>query len=166
MIRMLCMAGGLAGAVGLGQFPEFSQQYLQRMSGAVDELRVIVASFDVTAAASGLTREQALAELEGSAFRDDLRQTLATQIARYDRLSQDYAALKRAEPLQRLAQVYRFADPVLARRTWDDFRPAIPTTADGLVCAGLGFGAGWALVALVLGGLRRMFRRRPARAEA
>lgn len=162
MIRMLSMVGGLAGAISLSQFPEFSQQYLQRMSGAVDELRVIVASFDVTAKASGLTRDQALAELNGTGFKEDLRKSLTTQINRYDKLSQDYNALRRAEPLQRLAQLYRFGDPTLARRTWEDFRPAVPVTTDGLVCAGLGFGAGWALIALLLNGLRRMFRRRPA----
>ena len=29
MLKILSLAGGLAGAAGLSQFPEFSQQYLQ-----------------------------------------------------------------------------------------------------------------------------------------
>lgn len=36
--RVLALAGGLSGAVGLSQFPEFSQQYLQRLAGQVDAL--------------------------------------------------------------------------------------------------------------------------------
>ena len=53
MIRTLTLAGALAGAVSLSQFPEFSQQYLQRLSGAVDELRGLVLAFDATAGAAG-----------------------------------------------------------------------------------------------------------------
>lgn len=158
MIRTLTLAGALAGAVSLSQFPEFSQQYLQRLSGAVDELRGLVLAFDATAGAAGLTRDEALADLSGSAFQTDLQATLAGQITRYERLSQDYTALRTAEPLGRLAQLYRFADPDLARRTWDDFRPAVPASPDGLMFAGIGFAGGWMLLAAAFGLLRRLFR--------
>jgi len=33
LLRAVTFAGGLAGAVGLSQFPEFSQQYTQRLAG-------------------------------------------------------------------------------------------------------------------------------------
>ena len=59
MIRILAMAGGLAGAMALSQFPEFSQQYMQRMAGAVDELRGVVLAFDQSASQAGLTRAEA-----------------------------------------------------------------------------------------------------------
>ena len=42
-MRAIAVAGGLAGAAGLSQFPEFSQQYVQRLGGAVDELTAVVA---------------------------------------------------------------------------------------------------------------------------
>jgi len=164
MLRLLALAGGFAGAVGLSQFPEFSQQYLQRLSGAVDELRAIVLSFDTAAAAAGLTRAAALQELSGTPFQTELQTTIAGQITRYEALSADYTALSEAEPIGRLAQVYRFTDPDLAQRTWDMFRPALPVTKDGLLCAGLGFLGGWAFVSLVFGGLARLLRRRPAMA--
>lgn len=163
MIRILAMAGGIAGAVGLSQFPEFSQQYLQRLSGAVDELRVVATAFDTSARATGLSRDEALSRLQGSEFEDELRATMAGQLARYDRLSRDYAALNGAPPLERLAQVWRFSDPELARRTWDHYRPAVPATTDGLICAGIGYGAGWLLIAGLLAGLKRLIRR-PRRA--
>ena len=65
MIRALILAGGVAGAAGLSQFPEYSQQYNQRLAGAVDELSHVVADFDASAAAEGLSREAALAQMVG-----------------------------------------------------------------------------------------------------
>lgn len=164
MIRTLALAGGIAGAVALSQFPEFSQQYLQRLSGAVDELRLVTAAFDLTAQASGLTRDQALAQIGGTSFTDDLRDNMAASIDRHERLEGDYQALVGADPLTRLARLWHFRDVDLARRTWDDFRPAMPVTADGLIFAGIGFAAGWLLVSMFLALLMRPFRNRPARA--
>ena len=40
------MIGGLALGVVLSQFPEYAQQYTQRLGGAVDELRIITEDFD------------------------------------------------------------------------------------------------------------------------
>ena len=59
-MRILALAGGIAGAVALSQFPEFSQQYVQRLSGAVDELRAVTFAFDTAAKVGGLSREEAL----------------------------------------------------------------------------------------------------------
>ncbi|MHC0053884.1 DUF2937 family protein [Actibacterium sp. D379-3] len=157
ILRNLAFAGGLAGAVALSQFPEFSQQYLQRLSGAVDELRVVATAFDLSAKATGLSRDQALARIEGSEFEDTLRDTMTASLARYDRLQGDYDSLKDRTVLQRLARPWHFSDPELARRTWDDFKPAVPVTADGLICAGLGFAGGWLIVMGLFAGLRRLF---------
>ncbi|MDF0598025.1 DUF2937 family protein [Psychromarinibacter halotolerans] len=159
MLKILTLAGGVAGAVALSQFPEFSQQYLQRLSGAVDELRTQVVAFDTLATAAGITREEALAELDGSTFQSGLQAHFGEQVHRYERLSADYTALRQAEPLQRLAQFWRFDDPDLAQRTWDDFRPAVPVTTDGLICAGIGFAGGWLALTLLFGLLMRPFRR-------
>lgn len=154
------MAGGIAGAVAFSQFPEFSQQYLQRLSGAVDELRLVTAAFDLTAQASGLSRDEALAQIGGSQFADDLRGNIASNISRFERLEADYRALAGVDPLSRLARFWHFRDVDLARRTWDDFRPAVPATVDGAIFAGIGFGLGWLSVFFLLGLLARPFRRR------
>ncbi len=165
MIRMLAMAAGLAGAVGASQGPEFTQQYLQRLSGAVDELRVVAAVVDTGAAATGQSREEALAELSSSgSFGSEVGGTLAQSVQRYDRLSADYNALRQSEPLMRMAQVWRYDDRELLQRTWDDYRPGVPVTVDGLIAAAIGFFAGWLLIGMIFGGLRRLFfGRRTAR---
>ena len=61
MRRTLSLFGGLALGLALSQFPEYAQQYTQRLGGAVDELRAVTRQFDAAATAAGLSREQALA---------------------------------------------------------------------------------------------------------
>ena len=54
MIRVLCLMGGLTGAIGLSQYPEFSQQYIQRLAGQVDALTIEARRFDDSALAEGM----------------------------------------------------------------------------------------------------------------
>lgn len=147
--RVLTLAGGLAGAAALSQFPEFSQQYLQRLAGQVDALTVVVRDFDASAQKNGLSREEALAELQGTAFLDDRRQDLRRTFLRHARLSDNLVALREAGPLERLLMPQRLGDAETLAATWGDFRPAVPVTLDGLAAAGIGFlGGGLALSAL------------------
>lgn len=162
MIRMLCLLGALSGALGLSQFPEFSQQYLQRLSGSVNELRTVALAFDTSARGAGLSRQEALSQIGGNTFEDNLRATLASQLTRYDRLSTAEAQLRARTPMMRLTAPWHFADPELARATYGDFRPALPVTTDGLTCAAIGFGAGWLVVAGLISLLLMPFRRRRA----
>lgn len=160
MIRVLALVGGLGGAVTLSQFPEYSQQYLQRLAGALDELTAVVAAFDASAEGFGLTRNAALDQMGGTAFQNQLRDDMRGNIARLERLSADYAALSGTAPLERLTMVWRLRDSELAARTWGDFRPAVPVTRDGALATGIGFGTGWLLVAGLLRGLIGLSRRR------
>ena len=160
MLRLLTLLGGLAGAGALSQFPEFSQQYLQRLAGQVDALGAVVADFDASAAASGLDRAAALAELSGTGFLDRRQADMRRAIARYDRLSSDLALLRAASPLERLTLPHRFRDAETLEATWADFRPAVPATADGAISAGIGYVAGWGLLAGLAALLSRPFRRR------
>ncbi len=163
--RMLTLAGALTGAAGLSQFPEFSQQYTQRLGGAVDELARVVADFDASAAAEGLTRDAALAEMTGTAFVDRRRGDMARTIARHARLEADLAALRAAGPFTRALHPARFGDADLLQATAADFRPALPLTFAGVSFGGIGLVAG-ALALSVLSTLLRLlampFRRRRA----
>lgn len=159
---VLVLAGALAGGAGLSQFPEFSQQYLQRLAGQVDALGVVVANFDASAARNGLTRESALGQMTGTAFLDDRQADLRGDFARYDRLGNDLTLLRAASPLERLAMPHRLADRDTFAATWADYRPAVPVTVDGLVSAGVGAGLGWGTAAGLLALLAWPFRRRRA----
>ncbi|KIT17036.1 DUF2937 family protein [Jannaschia aquimarina] len=166
------MIGRLAGvvlAVFVGgtasQAPEFAQQYQQRLGGAVDELSRIVADFDRDAYEAGLTRQDALAAMTGSEFVLRRQASMRRNIDRLGRMGAQIDRL-RAEPtgLGRVALVARAPDPELARRTWDDFQPAIPITPTGFGLGATGAFLGWLLAQL----LRMPFRRRtsqPARSS-
>lgn len=158
-MRILALAGGIAGAVALSQFPEFSQQYVQRLSGAVDELRAVTIAFDTTARVAGMSREEAFDAMDGGDFQVRLRDDMRSRIYRYERLNADYQALAGAAPLQRLARFYRIRDTELVERTWNDYKPALPVSSEGLISAGIGFAVGWGLVGFLLGLLMRPLRR-------
>ena len=164
MVRLLAMVAGVAGALALSQFPEFSQQYLQRLAGAVDELRVIVDNFDRAATDSGKTRDEALVELSETDFGQNLGRSLAGTIQRYERLNGDLLALEAANPLERLAQPWNMADRELFEKTLSVYQPAIPVTKEGAITTGIGFVGGWVLVGGTLGWVGRRFGRRKSRA--
>ena len=65
LARRLALAIGLlCGLIGT-QWPEFSQQYRQRLGGALDELSRIVAAFDAEAASRSLTSRRRRRPAEG-----------------------------------------------------------------------------------------------------
>lgn len=163
--KTLTLVGGLTGAIGLSQFPEYSQQYTQRLSGAVDELSRIVGDFDSSASAEGLTRDQALAAMTGSSFVERRRADMSRTITRYEQLSADLAALRSAGPFTRAYHIAHFDDTEIARRAAADFEPAVPLTFAGISFAAVGLVVGTLLVTLLrdlLGLLFRPFRRRAA----
>lgn len=159
--RALMLAGGIAGAAGSSQFPEFSQQYVQRLGGAVDELGRFVAEFDVDAADVGLTRQAALADLaQGGAMGAERAGTMAAVIVRHQRLSADLEVLRGAGPFTRAYRMSSLADPEIAEAAWVEFQPAMPLTMAGGIFAGAGFLAGLFAIGAALALLRAPFRRR------
>ncbi len=162
MRGLLALFTGLAGAATLSQFPEFSQQYLQRLGGQAEALAGVVAEFDASADKAGLTRAGALAELEGSAFLAAHQGDMRALITRSEHASADYALLRAAGPVERLLLPHRFRDTETLAATWEDFRPAMPVTPTGFTTAAIGFGAGWAGFLALSGAALRPFRRKTA----
>ena len=170
IIRILTLAGGLAGAAALSQYPEFSQQYLQRLGGKIEGLAQVVADFDADAARSGLSRDEALAQMTGTAFVEDRARSMQATFARLDHLRANHQMLTLASPLERLVMPHRMGDREVLAGTWADFTPAVPLTVAGAVSAGVGFLGGLGLTGAVLSLLAWPFRRRetpqPARRPA
>ena len=160
ILRVLTLAAGLTGAAGLSQFPAFSQQYQQRLGGAVDELTRVVVQFDRDAASVGLDRDAALTELEsGGAFGAARAASMSETIARHARLQADLAALEGAGPFMRARLAAHMGDRDIAARAWAAYEPSVPATFEGAVFAGTGFFGGWAFVAGLAGLLGELFRR-------
>ena len=161
MLRILTLATGLlAGAAG-SQYPAFTDQYAQRIGGAVQELSLIAENFDASARAEGLTRAQALARLTGSsdAFVQAHGGQLAQSFDRLDRLSLQQARLTGGNPVSRLSVVATGADLALLSATSESFRPAVPLTLEGVLFGVIGYLLGSEGLRLLL----RLVRRRPAK---
>ncbi|MFN3144074.1 MAG: DUF2937 family protein [Paracoccaceae bacterium] len=165
IIRALTLAGGVLGAAATSQFPEFSQQYVQRLGGAVDALGEVVADFDRSAQAEGLTRDAALAQMTGAPIVERRREDMARTFDRYDKLSADLAALTESSPYQRALNAFRFTDTELIAATRRAFVPAVPISTEGAVFAGGGFVLGWLAIGALLWLLAMPFRRRRRAAE-
>jgi hypothetical protein len=162
--RGLALAGGLAGGLSLSQFPEYSQQYIQRLAGAVDELTLFVEGFDADAASVGLTRAAALDEMAASGDLGVARaETIGTTIVRYEKMSAALDVLQSSGPFTRAYNAIQFNDLDVAQAAMDDFKPAVPASFEGVVFSGVGFLGGWIAIVLTLGILRRLiFGRRRA----
>lgn len=160
MARLLSWAAGLGGGAAASQFPEFSQQYLQRLGGAVDELSRVVQGFDADAADLGLSRSQALVELAQSGAIGAARaETMAETLTRLARLQADQAALEGLDTVQRVFNLRHFSDPELLQAVWGSYAPAVPLTASGAGFTFAGLLAGLCAVSTLALLLRVLFRR-------
>ena len=162
MFRIVTIVIGLICGGVLSQFPEFAQQYEQRLGGAVDELTRMVAEFDASATRAGMDRETALAEYDktGQTFFADRGTDMRNVISRQERLSDHLASLQDQSPLTRVANFASYFDAGIAGRALEAFRPAIPVTIEGLIYAGAGFLIGLGLSFGGRAGMRRLRRRR------
>ncbi|MBD8066200.1 DUF2937 family protein [Devosia sp. PTR5] len=153
--RMVAGIGGIGLAAVLSQFPEYAQQYTQRLGGAVDELRVITTDFDRAAEAGGLDRTQALGRYNASndEFLAGRGTSMTATFQRFERLSQTLAEIEGADPATRLANLPAYLDSDIGRRTLEAYRPAVPMTVEGVLYAGGGFILGY----LLISGLLRFF---------
>jgi hypothetical protein len=160
MLQKIIFAASLATGIAGSQFPEFSQQYLQRLGGQYDALSQIAADFDASATRAGLTRADALAQIKGSTFQDAHREDMARAFARLDKVTADLALLRAASPLERMALPHRFRDGETFAATWADFRPAVPVSLEGAYATAIGFLAGLLGLNGLAAALRWPFRRR------
>lgn len=160
MWRILAILGGVSGAVTLSQFPEFSQQYLQRLAGKVDALTAVAVQFDATAVRNGLDREAALTQMTGTPLLADQQADMRATLSLQAQLAENLTLLRNANPLARMTMPQRMGDLDTLQATYADFRPAVPATTEGAITAGLGYVGGWAVIALIGRLLATLFRRR------
>lgn len=160
ILRAVTLAVGLTGAFGAAQFPAYSQQYMQRLGGAVDALAQVVADFDASAAKEGLSRTEALAQMRGTAFVERRRADMVQAFDRYARLRTDLSVLQGQGPFMRAYHATHLTDAEIAKRAWQAFQPAFPLTLATGLFAVAGFVASTFLLGLMLALLRRLLRRR------
>ncbi|MCG6859414.1 MAG: DUF2937 family protein [Salaquimonas sp.] len=134
---------GASAAIGLALFsqaPEFAQQYRQRLGGAVEELRAVVADFDRDAQASSMSRAQALEAMAAASqrFTRDRGASMTRTIERFDGLFEQQTSMETSGTLTRPIIVLRNPDTQVLEGAWGIFEPALPLTLPGVVYGGIG----------------------------
>ena len=167
MKKLIIILASLFCAALASQFPEYVQQYQQRLSGAVTELTQVVEQFDLDARNNDLTRKQALDRYEASQdeFLKDRADRISTLIQRYDRLRLHLRSLETAAPFQKLGLFIKDRDIEMASDTAKIYQPAIPLTTMGAAHAAGGFGLGWVLFSILLWPFRGARHRRAVPAQ-
>ncbi len=158
--RAICVAGAVLGAQG----PEFMQQYLQRLGGQLDEARRQLEIWRRVAREFGLSLEELTARYGANTDPAVVRGggVVRDLAARVDGLAATEAALRGASLWTRPWVLLRHLDWGTAHATWTMFRPAVPTTTEGLIYAAVGLGLAAALYQGGVKPLCRRWRRAPA----
>ena len=163
--RVLCVLG----TVAFSQIPEFMQQYLQRLGGHLDEARRQLAQFRQAAEQSGLTLDRLITQTGANADPAvaKLGGVMTDAVARVEELQAAQTAIQSASLWERPFVFLRNLDTEIVRATSEIFKPAVPTTVEGLVYAVVGMVV---LLTFYHAGVRypitRVARLRRARREA
>lgn len=130
------------------QLPEYAGQYEQRLGGAIDELRAIIAQFDRDSAAQGLNEQGGIERLRQNTdvFVQQRGDQMADISARLARLEAVQQMLKTSGPAERLELIATHYDPGIAARALQSFQPAVPVSTEAFILGFIGFLAGGGLV--------------------
>lgn len=164
-MRIVGAVGGIALGLTMSQVPEFTQQYEQRLGGAVDELRVITENFDAAAKRDGLTRTQALQTYQNAdnKFLADQGHDMSANFKRFTRLDTHLQALQNAGPVSRVLDFAKYYDQQIGTRALEAYNPAVPVTPTGFAFAGAGVLAGYGFLSGLFALILSPFRRRKSR---
>ncbi|MEL6111815.1 MAG: DUF2937 family protein [Pseudomonadota bacterium] len=160
---ILAIAAGLAGS----QAPGFTLQYMQNLTGRVDELRLTVEQFDANVGQYGYTRARAMEECgNADGLLEALCASYASIVTRFEFLAGHLDALTSATDLERPIVLARTYQRDIADSALSAYKPAVPTTIDGAVYGGGSFVGVWALGSLLFGGLGSLFGGRRRQRDA
>lgn len=142
------------------QVPEFVEQYRQRLGGAIDELAANVARFDSDSAQAGLTESGGIDRLRGNADRlvQQRGEQMQENVDRLQSLRELQQRLRNDGPITRLWTVATNYDARIARGTYSDFEPAVPTSLEGFILGLIGFIIGGGVIHTAGWPLRRRIR--------
>jgi hypothetical protein len=131
--------------------PEYWQQYRQRLEGAVDELSAIVTQFEADSARQGMSVGNGIAHLKANPDQLAHSRGVAMQHAvnRLARLKRADAAFNGQNLPGRWWKLATNFDPTVAMHAYETYRPAVPTTGEGLIAGVIGFFFGWVLIHLL-----------------
>ena len=156
---VLLVSGLLVGSL-LSQFPEYFQQYTQRLGGRLDEVKLQVKNLDTRAADIKLNRFQYIRRLMGSSDKivRNEGETLGLLLGREIRYNKAYEVLHTSTSIWRAVHFAAHFDLDIGIPTIEAYRPAIPLTVEAGAYSCFGFCIGWLVVFIITGGRRRRLK--------
>lgn len=157
----------VGGAIIMVQFPQFFAQYLQRLGGHLDEARRVVSEYTKAAASNNMTLQNFIDVhlTSGQKIFVSSGKLMQGFVERLAHLEDASKALREATPWNRWLVFLREMDPAIARQTWGQFTPGIPTTVEAFVYAMIGVIIVWSLYqgvkALILLPFRKIVSPKP-----
>lgn len=141
----------VAGAFIASQIPEFIQQYMQRLSGHVNELHRLLNQTRQVASYSNKTLEQYIQKFQSSSDPDFARQGefLEGMVERWEELNQTLIHLTHSSAWIRPYVFLKELQSDIAHSTFLSFQPGINLSMEGLCYAGVGIVLGWAFFQLL-----------------
>jgi hypothetical protein len=130
--RLLCAFGALL----FSQAPEFMQQYLQRLGGRLDEAHRHFEDVRSVALQAGITVDLHAQTLDSGS--QGLANLLRLSSERVEYLKIAELSLRNASVITRPFVFFRYLDLDTARGVLNVYKPAIPTTFEGLTYALVG----------------------------
>ena len=134
-------AAAVAGAVGCAQFPAFLTHYIQRLGGHVDEAKHNVEGWQQIADKTTRGDLDKMIEIYQGMEHEAVVEAgnkAAADVARYEGLEAALTELTNAGPFDKAFLFLKHVDTDIAYNTMANYTPNIPTTAEGLVYAGVG----------------------------
>lgn len=158
MGRFLAFLLGIAGVVLGSQAPGFTLQYMQNLQGQIDSLKVTVEEFDANVGAYGYSRERAVSECGGATgLLDALCDTYVSAVERYEILTAHMTSLEAVDATVRPLILARTQIRDVTVSTYEQYKPAVPATVDGLIYGGGGFAVLWGGASFLFGLLGAAF---------
>lgn len=152
MRKWIYITAGVLLAALLSQFPEFHQQYRQRLGGTLDELTRQVEALDQRAAQTNMTRFNYIRHLQASEDEPARLEGghLENLLVRHFSVSEAIQTLDNAHVGMIFLNVIYFLDVETAKATAEDYKPAVPLTMEGAIYAAIGFVWGYILMAFLM----------------
>ncbi len=142
----------LLGAVVGSQFPEFMQQYTQRLSGHAAELSQLIAKLTEMASLSNKTLDQYIYKFLSSPDPDFINQGefMKAVVNRWQELNVSLHSLADATLWNKPYYFFKYMNYPIADTTMHSFKPGINLTVEGLCYAILGMVCAYVLYQLVI----------------
>ena len=135
------------GVVSFAQFPQFFNQYIQRLGGHLAEAKFMLVRYEMTADYFNMTLDEYIATHVNSGHEVFVSsgQLISDLVTRINTLEKSFAALKDASVYNRWWVFLRQLDYSIFQETWLDFTPGIPTTLEGAIYGVCGLLVTWFL---------------------